>query len=45
MSLRWLDTMMARPAVERGLTVARNMRSNISQDEEAKKVLFGQRAQ
>jgi GST-like protein len=43
--MRWLDTMTARPAVERGLTVARNMRSNISQDEEAKKVLFGQRAQ
>ena len=42
--MRWLETMTARPAVERGLTVARNMRSNISDDDEAKKVLFGQRA-
>ena len=41
---RWLDVLTARPAVERGLTVARNMRSNISEDDEAKKVLFGQRA-
>ncbi|MCC0017370.1 MAG: glutathione S-transferase N-terminal domain-containing protein [Rhodobiaceae bacterium] len=41
---RWLDTMLARPAVEKGLAVAREARSNIATDNNAQKVLFGQRA-
>lgn len=41
---RWFETLMARPAVERGLAVGREHRRNIAEDEEAKKVLFGQRA-
>lgn len=41
---RWFDTLMARPAVERGLAVGQEHRRNIAHDEEAKKVLFGQRA-
>lgn len=40
----WLDRMMARPAVARGLAVAAERRSDLSTDEEAKKILFGQRA-
>lgn len=39
----WYDRMLARPAVTRGLAVGRDMRRDIAQDEEAKKVLFGQR--
>jgi GST-like protein len=39
---RWFDTMKARPAVERGFAVGRELRQEMS--EEAKKVLFGQRA-
>lgn len=42
--MRWLDTMTARPAVQKGLALARDQRSNIATDDEAKKVLFGQRA-
>lgn len=41
---RWFETMMARPAVERGLAVAGELRGDISKDEEARKVLFGQKA-
>ncbi|MFN0263817.1 glutathione S-transferase N-terminal domain-containing protein [Tepidamorphus sp. 3E244] len=42
--MRWLETMLARPAVEKGLALAKDRRSNISQDDNAKKVLFGQRS-
>jgi GSH-dependent disulfide-bond oxidoreductase len=41
---RWFETMLARPAVERGLAVGKEYQRNIADDEEAKKVLFGQRA-
>ncbi|WEX07702.1 glutathione S-transferase N-terminal domain-containing protein [Chelativorans sp. AA-79] len=41
---RWFETMMARPAVQRGIEVGQEHRRNIANDEEAKKVLFGQRA-
>lgn len=41
---RWHDAMLARPAVRRGLAVGEERRSNIAHDDEAKKVLFGQRA-
>jgi GST-like protein len=40
---RWFETLKARPAVERGLALGAEHRKNIAQDEEAKKVLFGQR--
>ena len=39
---RWLKTMMARPAVERGLAVGKEFRKPMSEDD--KKVLFNQRA-
>jgi len=39
---RWFDTMKARPAVDRGFAVGSELRQEMS--EEAKKVLFGQRA-
>jgi GST-like protein len=39
---RWFETVKARPAVERGFAVGRELRQEMS--EEAKKVLFGQRA-
>ncbi len=42
--MRWLDTMLARPAVQRGLAVAQDKRTDISDDDQAKSVLFGQRA-
>jgi GST-like protein len=42
---RWIDTMLARPAVQRGLEVGKDARkSDLSTDKEAQKVLFGQRA-
>lgn len=43
---RWLDRLLARPAVERGLAVAQEVRqqSNLANDKEAQKILFGQRA-
>ena len=41
---RWLDTLLARPAVQTGLALGRDRRRDIASDEEAKKVLFGQRA-
>jgi len=40
----WLDRMWARPAVQAGKAVGRDRRTNIAEDEEAQKVLFGQRA-
>ncbi|GLQ38733.1 thiol:disulfide oxidoreductase [Rhizobium albus] len=41
---RWFETLLARPAVVRGLKVGEEHRRNIANDDEAKKVLFGQRA-
>jgi GST-like protein len=40
----WLDRMYARPAVQRGRAVAKDLRSSIQEDREAQKILFGQRA-
>jgi GST-like protein len=40
----WLDRMLARPGVERGLALAGELRLDLATDEDAKKVLFGQRA-
>jgi GST-like protein len=45
---RWFETMMARPAVERGIAVGQEERArqaNLAEDKEAQKILFGQRAQ
>jgi GSH-dependent disulfide-bond oxidoreductase len=39
---RWFATIQARPAVEKGFAVGRELRQEMS--EEAKKILFGQRA-
>ncbi|KAB2697993.1 glutathione S-transferase family protein [Ochrobactrum sp. Kaboul] len=43
---RWHDTMNARPAVARGLVVGKEERekSNLVNDKEAQKILFGQKA-
>lgn len=43
---RWLDTLLARPAVQRGMAVAKEARgqSNLATDKDAQKILFGQRA-
>ncbi|HEV7255494.1 MAG TPA: glutathione S-transferase family protein [Mesorhizobium sp.] len=41
---RWFETLMARPAVERGLKIGQEHRKSIANDEEAKKVLFGQKS-
>jgi GST-like protein len=43
---RWFETIMARPAVERGMAVGKEERekSNLATDKEAQKILFGQRA-
>lgn len=41
---RWLDTMLARPAVARGLKVGIERRTNLAEDKDAQKVLFNQRA-
>jgi GST-like protein len=42
---RWIDAMLARPAVDRGLNVGADRRTtDLSKDKEAQKVLFGQRA-
>jgi GSH-dependent disulfide-bond oxidoreductase len=43
---RWLDTLLARPAVQRGLAldVPDRKPMDLAKDEEARKVLFGQRA-
>jgi GST-like protein len=42
---RWLEAVNARPAVQKGLKVGAELRqSSLSQDNDAQKVLFGQRA-
>jgi GST-like protein len=43
---RWLNALLARPAVEKGiaLDVPGRRRADLSQDVEARKILFGQRA-
>ncbi|WP_028033376.1 glutathione S-transferase family protein [Chelativorans sp. J32] len=41
---RWFDRMLARPTVQRGLEIGQEHRRNIANDDEAKKVLFGQKA-
>ena len=41
---RWLDAMLARPAVAKGLAVGAEFRSNLADDKEAQKILFNQRA-
>ena len=40
----WLDRVGSRPAVERGASLGRDRRRDLSGDREAAKVLFGQRA-
>ena len=40
----WRERLLARPAVKRGVTVGREKRSEIANDDKAKAVLFGQRA-
>jgi GST-like protein len=41
---RWLERLQARPAVQRGLALGEERRSNLADDKEAQKILFGQRA-
>jgi GSH-dependent disulfide-bond oxidoreductase len=42
---RWVEAIRARPAVARGLAVGADLRNaNATMDEEAKKILFGQKA-
>lgn len=43
---RWFDTMLARPAVQRGLDLGKEERekSNLATDKEAQSILFGQKA-
>ena len=41
---RWFETMLARPAVQKGLQVGEEHRRNVADDKEAQKILFGQRA-
>jgi GST-like protein len=41
---RWFEAIGARPAVQRGVEVGKAERINLANDEEAKKILFGQRA-
>ncbi|WDI30714.1 glutathione S-transferase N-terminal domain-containing protein [Hyphococcus flavus] len=40
---KWLDKVLARPGVQKGLALGDDRRGNISDDEKAKKILFGQR--
>jgi GST-like protein len=40
----WLDRCAARPAVQRGRALAEEMRSNLQDNKEAQKILFGQKA-
>ncbi|MHA7873102.1 MAG: glutathione S-transferase N-terminal domain-containing protein, partial [Hyphococcus sp.] len=42
---RWREAVLARPAVQRGLVVGAEKRMNLANNEDAKKVLFGQRGQ
>jgi GST-like protein len=41
---RWFEAMRARPAVERGFAAGAELRTQHTMDEDAKKVLFGQKA-
>ena len=41
---RWLERLLARPAVERGLKIGEDKRRSGPPDAEARKILFGQRA-
>jgi GST-like protein len=41
---RWLDALLARPAVARALAIGADRRLDLSKDKEAQKVLFNQRA-
>ena len=41
---RWFETMNARPAVEKGLSIGREYRKNLADDKDAQKVLFNQKA-
>ncbi|KQT88268.1 glutathione binding-like protein [Aurantimonas sp. Leaf443] len=41
---RWFETVMARPAVLAGMALGEDRRSNLADDKDAQKVLFGQRA-
>ncbi len=41
---RWFETLLARPAVDRGFAVGKEHRSNLADDKDAQKVLFGQKA-
>jgi GST-like protein len=41
---RWFETMLARPAVAKGISVGEEHRNNVATDKEAQKVLFGQKA-
>lgn len=41
---RWLERLLARPAVERGLKVGIERRMDLAKDREAQKILFNQRA-
>ena len=40
---RWREAVLARPAVQRGLVIGAEKRMNLADNEDAKKVLFGQR--
>ena len=42
--IRWLDRCAARPAVQKAYEVGQELRMDLSTDENAKKVLFGQRS-
>jgi GSH-dependent disulfide-bond oxidoreductase len=41
---RWMETMLARPAVQKGLALSAEQRTDLSQDKQAQSVLFGQTA-
>jgi len=41
---RWIDRLMARPAVATGVTIGVERRSDLSTDKEAQKILFNQRS-
>jgi GSH-dependent disulfide-bond oxidoreductase len=41
---RWVDVMLARPAVERGLAIKADEQLDLATDKDAQKILFGQRA-
>ena len=41
---RWLAAVKARPAVQRGMALGQERRSNLAEDKKAQSILFGQRA-